>query len=126
MITFFIVSALAIASATPIQKVESQSGGGCLEYTVDRCDFGQPDSSTNDEPVAFCSLVCNSQPECKFFVYDNKKSQCNHYYTQNGVFKSYCEEYAGPKGTNGSLPISQCTTSTSDPCKVHYTKLHLS
>ena len=124
MITFFIISTLAIASATPIQKGESQPRGSCLEYTVDRCDFGQPDSSTNDVPDTFCSLVCNSQPECKFFNYDYKKSQCNHYYTQEkDNIKSFCDELSGPKGADGSKSINQCTISTSDPCKV---KLHLS
>ena len=119
MINFFIISALAFASVTAIQREESLPGEGCLEYTVDRCDFGQPNSTTNDVPVEFCSLVCNGQPECKFFDYDYKKSQCNHYYTQqNEDFKSYCEESAGPKGVDGSLPINQCRNNPSDPCKV--------
>ena len=119
MITLFIIFDLAFAGSTPIQKGELLPGGGCLEYTVDRCDFGQPDSTTNDVPVEFCSLVCNSQPECKFFDYDYKSSQCNHYYAQQHKdFKSYCEELAGPKGGNGFLPIDQCTNNPSDKCKV--------
>ena len=116
---YFTIFVLTLASATPIQKGESLSGGGCLEYTVDRCDFGQPGATTNDEPIEFCSLVCNSQQECKFFTYDYKKSQCNHYYTQEkDNIKSFCEELSGPKGADGSKSIDQCTNSTSDPCKV--------
>ena len=119
MIAFFIIFALAFARATPTQKRESLQGGGCLEYTVDQCDFGLPDSITNNAPFEFCSLVCSTQSDCKFFHYDYKKSQCDHYYTQqNEDFKSYCAELAGPKGKDGSLPINQCTNNPSDPCKV--------
>jgi len=115
MVTFFILSVLAVACATP---GESLPGGSCLEYTVDRCDFGQPDATTNAEPIEFCSLRCNSQPECKFFAYNYKKSQCNLYYTQEkDNFQSFCEELSGPKGADGSKSIDQCTISTSDPCK---------
>ena len=118
MLTFFVISAFALANATPIQKEESLPGGGCLEYTVDRCDFGEAYETTNDENIELCSFICNTQSECTFFLYDYQKKQCNHYNMELVDFGSKCNEVAGPATRNQTaMPQDQCKTQD-NPCKV--------
>ena len=116
-VTFFILSALDFARATPIQNGGILPGAACLDYTIDRCDFGHPDLTTFGEKIELCSFACNSQKDCKFFAYDYKKRTCDQYFTQeNSDFRAYCDELAGP---NGTLPIDSCTNAPLDPCKVY-------
>ena len=114
MLTFFVISAFALANATPTPT--PTPGGGCLEYTVDRCDFGESYETTNDENIELCSFICNTQNECTFFLYDYQKKQCNHYNTPLVDFGSKCDEVAGP-ATRETMPQDQCKTQD-NPCKV--------
>ena len=125
MITFFILSAFVLANANPTTPLgggttasSPLSGGGCLEYTVDRCDFGAAYETTNDENIQFCSFICNTQSECTFFLYDYQKEQCNHYNTSIVDFGSNCDEVAGPSTQNEFMPKEDQCKTLANPCKV--------
>jgi len=121
-VTVFILLVWDFGSATPhhVQKRRINDegilpGADCLDYTINRCDFGHPDVTTFGENIELCSFACTSEIDCKFFVYNYKKRTCDQYFIQeNSSFRTYCDELAGP---NGTIQIDQCTDSPSDPCK---------
>ena len=120
-VAFVTILALELANANSIQTGEILPGRGCLDYTINQCDFGQPHATIFNEGFESCSMICNSQIDCKFFTFDHKKIQCDTYFTQESLdFRTSCDELAGPNG-NGTLSIAQCTNSPSDPCKAIHT-----